>query len=168
MMHTSKAVRFAMIIDYVRFYDYLERIKNDEVLEALQDIIYFRELIIGRTQIDEAGLIVHTLGIPLQRLTVPARSRQRIYFSQESEYGQHSILQIEVLIQVGDISLILWKIEEGRQEQIWKETKSEDRRIDILLKQVGLYALEFNNMYSWIKTKNISYKVEQYGFFCDE
>lgn len=29
MTKTSKAVRFAMIIDYVKFYDYLEKIGSD-------------------------------------------------------------------------------------------------------------------------------------------
>ena len=42
MVKTSKMVRYSMIIDYVRFYDYLERTNRDFVLEKIEDIVYFR------------------------------------------------------------------------------------------------------------------------------
>ncbi len=38
-------------------------------------MVYFRELVIGRAQIDEAGLISNTLGSSLTSINVPARSK---------------------------------------------------------------------------------------------
>ena len=51
-----------MTVDYIRFYEYLERTNREGILEELEEIVYFRELIIGRNQVEEAGLLVHTLG----------------------------------------------------------------------------------------------------------
>ena len=52
MMKTDKAVRFALINEYVAFYGWVEKAGLDQVLEAVDDMVYFRELIIGRNQID--------------------------------------------------------------------------------------------------------------------
>lgn len=42
MVKTSKAVRFALVIEYVEFYEYLESMGFEEVIEELENIIYFR------------------------------------------------------------------------------------------------------------------------------
>ena len=94
MLKTSKMVRYAMIIDYIRFHEFLERTGRDKVLEELEDIVYFRELIIGRNQIEEAGLLVHTLGPTFEEITISAGSRQRLMYSHEEVYGENSLLQI--------------------------------------------------------------------------
>lgn len=52
MMKTDKAVRFALINEYVAFYGWVEKAGLEQVLEAVDDMVYFRELIIGRNQID--------------------------------------------------------------------------------------------------------------------
>jgi hypothetical protein len=42
MVSTNKAVRFALIIEYVEFYEYLEMMGFETVIEELENIIYFR------------------------------------------------------------------------------------------------------------------------------
>lgn len=56
MLRTCKAVRLAMVIDYVTFYEFVEQTKQDEIIDELENMVYFRELIIGRAQINEANL----------------------------------------------------------------------------------------------------------------
>lgn len=46
--------------------------------------------------------------------------------------------------------------------QIWKEEKSEDRRVEIVLKEEGVYILEVSNAHSWIKGKKVQYKMEMF------
>ncbi len=57
-------------------------------------MVYFRELIIGHSQIDQAGLISNHLGRPFTIFTITARTKQRILISHEPEFGKFSILQL--------------------------------------------------------------------------
>lgn len=83
MLRTSKVVRYAMVVDYVRLYEFLEKSKQYEILEELENMVYFRELIIGHSQISQAGLIINELGKPVNMILVPARTKQRILISHE-------------------------------------------------------------------------------------
>lgn len=83
MLRTSKVVRYAMVVDYVRLYEFLEKSKQYEILEELENMVYFRELIIGQSQISQAGLIINELGKPVNMIQVPARTKQRILISHE-------------------------------------------------------------------------------------
>lgn len=44
----------------------------------------------------------------------------------------------------------------------WKQERTEDRRIDVMLKEEGLYIVEVDNLYSWIKAKKVSFRVDQF------
>lgn len=83
-------------------------------------MLYFRELIIGRSQIDQAGLIANSLDKPLETISIAARSRERLLISHESIFGALSIIQIEVLIEGGDINLAMYFIKNGKEVEYWK------------------------------------------------
>ncbi len=97
-------------------------------------MVYFRELIIGQSQINQAGLITNELGKPLQEIHVPARSKQRILISHEMQFGNYSIFQLEFLIEGGDISISIMSLKESKEVPYWKQERSGDRRVDILIK----------------------------------
>ena len=70
-------------------------------------MVYFRELIIGQSQISQAGLITNELGKPMEVIQVPARTKQRILITHEQQFGAHSIFQLEFMIEGGDISIAI-------------------------------------------------------------
>ena len=93
-------------------------------------------------------------------ISVPSKERsemigeitQRLFDSSE-----------KLLIQGGDITIIMYHYVEGREKVYWREDRTEDRRVDILLQKPGLYIIEFDNTYSWVKGKKVLYKIEQFG-----
>lgn len=44
----------------------------------------------------------------------------------------------------------------------WKQERTEDRRVDIMIKDPGLYIVELDNSFSWLKGKKINYRLEQF------
>lgn len=106
MLKTSKAVRFALVIEYVQFYEYLERMGFDEVIEQLEDMIYFRELIIGKRIVEESimsiGNTMNDLNLSHHELYVKAGTSRKIFFSNQ---WADSILKLDILLQENDINI---------------------------------------------------------------
>lgn len=84
-----------MVVDYVRYYEYLERSNRYGILEELENLIYFRELIIGQSQVSPSTLGSNQFSKSLSTLSIAARSKCRIMVSHESGlFGRFSILQL--------------------------------------------------------------------------
>lgn len=57
-----------------------------------------------------------------------------------------------------DINLKIYHLSSGTKEVLYhEEPKTELRRLDLKIDYMGLYAVEFDNTYSWIHGKKVRY-----------
>jgi hypothetical protein len=68
-----------------------------------------------------------------------------------------AILKLELILEEGmDINLKIYQLNAGSKEVLYhEEAKTELRKLDLKISYMGLYALEFDNTYSWIHGKKI-------------
>jgi hypothetical protein len=99
MVRTNKAVRFALVVEYVEFYEFLEMMGCEDIIEELENLIYFRELIIGKKIVEEnleaIGNSLNELNLSYHELYVKAGTTKRIYFSNDSP---DTVLKFDLLL----------------------------------------------------------------------
>lgn len=52
MLRTKKAVRYALVEEYIETYKFFQAVHLDQVIEQLEDMVYFRELIVGHAKVE--------------------------------------------------------------------------------------------------------------------
>ena len=106
MLKTSKAVRFALVVEYVQFYEYLEMMGFQAVIQELEGMVYFRELIIGKKIVEESimqiGNNINEVNLSYHQLYIKAGTSRRVYFSNEYE---QCILKLDVFVEQNDINM---------------------------------------------------------------
>ena len=110
-------------------------------------------------------MIKHEICCVEKKMYIKARVKERFFVSKEHE--DECIFRLELYIgNNSDISFrIIWLNEDNSKETIChEEQKISDTRLEMLLKNKGLYAIEFDNTYSWINGKNVTFKLDKiYG-----
>lgn len=108
MLRTSKPVRLALVVEYVEFYEFLEVMGWEDVIEELENLVYFREVIIGKRMVEESlegiGNSLSQLNLSYQSLYVKAGTRHRVYFA--SEHPQ-TVMTLDLILEEHDINLAI-------------------------------------------------------------
>ena len=71
-----------------------------------------------------------------------------------------SLFILEFYMSNGDVSVTLRHLSTAGGKICWSEERTSDKRLEMLLKSDGIYAVEFDNSFSWILPKTIYYQLD--------